>query len=623
MPEVRSINVPKVSYRQAIFERSAVNEEERTAELTISSEAPYERHWGVEILDHRAEAVDMADLTNGAPALFNHDRNAHIGTILEARNDGKNIRIKVKFSKSALGQEKFQDVKDGILTKTSVGYEINDLVLDKEEKGKPNTYRVTKWRPMEGSLVTLPADWSTGLGKDSQDCKTLNFEKMGLANESQGGHNRAMAEPAAPIAPQTQTIDVVAERNTAVTNERKRVQEITDLANHFATNGLAGRKIDTADAAKEFIRDGKTVDDFQKAVILGNFKEVTVVETNPELGMNKKEIKNYSLVRACFALANKRPLEGLEKECSEAAAKLYRMDTAGFLIPHDVLSFGQERALQTNVFNAAGALVGQTLLSGSMIELLRNNMVSVAMGARILGGLQGNLSIPKQTGAGTAYWLAEGTSITGSSQTVGQVSLTPHRLAAKTGFSLQLLAQASVDVENFVREDLMKVLALKKDAAVLNGLGSAGEPLGITNLPAAQLSTPVTLANAGTITYAEAVRFETNVANSNALIGSPGFVTTPTVKGGTKVTAKFTNTGFPVWENDMVNGYRAVATLQNTSAKTVIFGDFAQIIIGDWAGMEVLVDPYSRSDYGEIEIKIQHLTDVAIRQGKAFSLSSN
>lgn len=624
------MKIPRTLYRSVSLERAGINEEERTIELSISSEEPYRRSFGHEILDHSPNSVDMTKIMDGAPLLWNHDPDKHLGTIIDARIQGGKLRVIAKIGENSDAEERWKDIKSGVLKKASVGYHITGM--KKEGKGKDDApiYRC-EWQPHEATLTPLPADSTVGIGRAEELCGEVDMEpageeiirinaKSGLDEPLKSENKRVMSEPAVVQEPK---INVVEERNAAVAAERKRVQDITELSRHFASNGLAGRKIDTTEVAEQFVREGKTVEDFQNAVVRGSFKEVVPVETAPTIGMERKDLAKYSLVRAMNCLASKRPLDGFEKECSEAAAKILRKDTSGFFIPHDVMSQGQERALTTNVFSAAGALVGTNLMAGSMIDLLRNNMVVVAMGARTMSGLQGNIAIPKQTGGATAYWLSEDGTVTTSNATVGQVSMTPHRLAARTAFTLQLLAQSSVDVENFVREDLMKVLALKKDAAALVGTGSAGEPLGITQLPAAQLSTPVTLANAGTITFAEAVRFETNVANSNALIGSPGFVTTPTVKGGTKVTPKFTNTGFPVWDNDTVNGYRAVATLQNTATNTVIFGDWSSIVIGDWAGTEVLVDPYTLGAQGQVQIIIQQLTDIICRQPKSFALSSN
>ena len=265
-----------------------------------------------------------------------------------------------------------------------------------------------------------------------------------------------------------------------------------------------------------------------------------------------------------------------------------------------------------------------------MIELLRNKMRVVELGARSLGGLEGNVAIPSQTGTVTTYWLAEGATITTSNPTVGQLALTPHRLGAMCDLSFQLIAQSSIDVENFVRTDIMTALALARDKAALVGTGTGGEPLGILNT--SNLATPVTLANAGTMTYAEAVRFETNVANNNADEGSLGYLSTPTVKGGTKVTAMFANTGFPVWGLDnTVNSYKARTTLQHTTthggtaltAGTVIFGNWADLILADWAGLMITVDPYTRAPQGELRIVMQMLCDNGIRHSKSFSISSN
>jgi HK97 family phage major capsid protein len=185
-----------------------------------------------------------------------------------------------------------------------------------------------------------------------------------------------------------------------------------------------------------------------------------------------------------------------------------------------------------------------------------------------------------------------------------------------------MLAQASVDVEAFIRNDLMAILALAKDKAVIVGTGVSGEPLGICN--SSNLSTSVTLANAGTMTYAEAVRFQTNVDTSNALMGNLGYLTTKTVKGGTKVTAKFSSTGTPVWEGDSVDGYRALASNQLTGvAATVLFGTWADVIVADWAGNEVIVDPYSLSLTGFVRVVMQQLCDNAIRHPKSFAQSTN
>src|SRR5579871_4875893 len=119
MPK-RSVKIPGLLFRTATLDRSSVNEEDRTVDMSISSDVPYERGWGKEILDHSPDCIDMSRMMNGAPLLFNHDRNQHLGRIISAATDGRKMTVKAKFGNSPLAEEKFRDVKDGILKETSI-----------------------------------------------------------------------------------------------------------------------------------------------------------------------------------------------------------------------------------------------------------------------------------------------------------------------------------------------------------------------------------------------------------------------------------------------------------------------------------------------------------------------
>lgn len=164
--EMFKMKIPKSLKRQLSVSGVEVNIDERTVEFSLSSETPYERYFGVEILSHEKSAVDLSRLKNGAPILFNHQLNLHVGKILDAWLEEKTIRIKMKFGRSVFAAEKMQDVIDEILTKVSVGYQILEMVLVKKGKeGSPPEYMVTKWLPFEGSLVTIAADDTVGIGR--------------------------------------------------------------------------------------------------------------------------------------------------------------------------------------------------------------------------------------------------------------------------------------------------------------------------------------------------------------------------------------------------------------------------------------------------------------------------
>ena len=148
--------------RNFAVERDTIDESARTAWFSIASERPYQRWWGTEILDHKKESIRTERLDAGANFLVGHDTSDVVGVVekWEISSD-KKLRILVRFGRSARAGEIFQDVLDGIRRNTSVGYIIHELLLEKSE-GDMNTYRVTDWEVLEGSLVAVPADPSVG-----------------------------------------------------------------------------------------------------------------------------------------------------------------------------------------------------------------------------------------------------------------------------------------------------------------------------------------------------------------------------------------------------------------------------------------------------------------------------
>lgn len=273
-----------------------------------------------------------------------------------------------------------------------------------------------------------------------------------------------------------------------------------------------------------------------------------------------------------------------------------------------------------SIATAGGYTVPTELQTGSLIELLRNKMVVARMGARVLSGLSGNIAIPKITGGATAYWGGEVEQVAQSQQTFGQLILTPHRLVGDTVFSKELLVQSSLDVEMFVRDDLMATLALAKDLAALAGTGG-NQPLGVINTSG--LATSVTFGAAAT--FPKVVEFETNVATANADTDSAkmAYITTAAAKGKLKSKLKDSVAGAGyIWENETVNGYPAYATNQ-VPGNLLIFGNWKDLIIADWNGIDVVVDPYSLKRTGQIEITISQWTDIGIRHPVSFSISTD
>jgi len=344
-----------------------------------------------------------------------------------------------------------------------------------------------------------------------------------------------------------------------------------------------------------------------------NFTVVPADDPN-NLGMDEKDLRKYSLLRAINAQANKdwRGAE-LEKEASDEIGKRSKREARGFWVPAEV----QQRDLNLGSPTAGGYTVQTTVDAANFIDILRNKMIVKQMGAQVWSGLVGNLSVPKQNAAGRAYWVAEGGSLTESQQTLGQVPLVAKTLGAYTDLTRQLLIQSSIDVENFVKRDLAAVLALAIDLAALHGLGASNQPKGVTE----QDDVNTVEADIDALTWPDIVELETQVALDNADLGALAYICDAATRGLLKTTEK--SSGYPVfiWNDSNnttpLNGYPCGCTNQ---AETLMFGNWNDVIIGQWSGLDMLVDPYTLGKSGGVRTIVFQDVDVAVRRGQSFSM---
>jgi HK97 family phage major capsid protein len=280
------------------------------------------------------------------------------------------------------------------------------------------------------------------------------------------------------------------------------------------------------------------------------------------------------------------------------------------MVPSEVL----RRDLTVGTASGAGDLVGTDFRPGSFIELLRNRSALAGLGVTSLTGLTGNVAIPRQTAAATAYWVAESGSPTESQQTVDQVNLSPKTVGAFTDYSRRLMLQASIDVEQMIRQDLATVLALEIDRVGLYGLGNTSQPLGI------KLTTGINTENFGaaTPTYTEVVSMESKIAADNADIGAMAYLMNATMRGNLKTKDKGTDTGAYVFEpGGTVNGYSAVVSNQVESGD-IFFAVWSQLIMAMWSGLDLTVDPYTHSTSGTVRVVALQDVDFAVRHPEGF-----
>lgn len=607
-------------------------EKATTITFPASSEEPVERYWGTEVLSHENGAVRMDRASRGAmPLLFNHNVDDPIGMITGARLEKNRLMVDAQLFGTARAEE-VRSMIEGGLRNVSLAYRINKI----EEETKTERFTVTDWEPYEVSIVTVPADPTVGIGRGAElEYEVRMVRASHQAEESAATRRASMSEEkketatVAVIDETKEKLDEIkAKRGLEVEAERKRAIENLSKANRIADS--------VRDA---WIEQGYSLEAVSRDLL-------TILEergkTNPQpaskIGMSRSDADKFSMARAIRACAAKSWQKDApyELEVTRAVAqKLGKVaDDNRFCVPFEVLErqynvmdieqmrqvLGLGRRDLTVATAGAGGYLVETANVG-FIDMLRNRSVAFRMGARRLSGLQGNVTVPRQSAAATAVWLAnEASTLTESQQTFVQLSLSPKSVGAYTEISRQLLLQASPGAEGIVSSDLSRVVAIAADLAVLNGSGASGQPTGIINTAGIGSVTGTSLG------YAGVLEFQTDVAASNVEPVSGGYVTTPAVAALMMQRVKFTSTASPLWEGNVWNGnmsgFGAMSSNQMPSAN-MLFGDWSEVVVGEWGVLEVEVNPYANFQAGIVGVRAIYSMDVAVQRPFAFSLATS
>ena len=496
---------------------------------------------------------------------------------------------------------------------------------------------ITRWFPIEFSFTPTPAEPRNGAIRPLKSVDVLPADAVEIT-AAFAVDNPAPVDPQPTFSKSTPHVQIMTpeEQQAEIANQVK-------VRNAENTEILAiGKRFNCTEAAHQHISATKSVHEFMDHV-LKNVVKAEPVTTVPTIGMSKKEIKQYSIVKAVRDWVNggsASAVSGLEKDASKATADALKKSPEGFFIPHDIAEsnlaesqdLGTEaikslahaiKTLNQTTFSQGGALVGTELLTGSIIELLRNKPLLSQMGAMTLTGLVGNVAIPRITGGATAYWMNEQGAIPASDQSFGQIGFQPKRLGGRTGYTKELINQTSLSVEAMLRNDLTTVLGLEKDRAGLFGTGGA-QPLGLFNTTGIGSVT-----FGGPATRAKMIAFQSAVATANASRGNLQYMTSPAAS------AKLLNvpvaTGYPtfLWDGNIDQGTLVGRNAQTTNqlglaaGDRMVYGNWNDLVMLDWAGMDVVVDPYSQSANGVVVITITLWTDSGLRHEVSFAVSTD
>jgi HK97 family phage major capsid protein len=633
--ELKSL-LGKQEKRAFVFKRDAdpvYDEEKRTIEsVALTSDEPIFHGFAYIILDHTPASINLERFDGGLAFLENHNSDVRLGRLNNPDSDGHVLRASSRFYSQGRADEVFkevlEDLKAGDVPRTSSMFTI-DEIGEKPEGDKDGypVFRATKWTIYEGSVVSIPADISVGVGRSiddddealaqerkeqrdevCQECEGAGCEACEDDEDEDGERSKKNSDGERAVTQPTTTVV------RASMDEKELMARFTELGEFFEEPQMA----------RDFFAEGKTTDEFKRAVFEKRKATQTIVQ-KPVVELNENERKRYSISRAILADASARPgYDGEEVTASfehdihqEIGRKVGESKRGGIYIP----TVMTRSALDTQTSTKGSEIVYTE--PQEFITLLRNKAMVLALGARMLAGLQGNISFPRQTGAGTFYWTGEnpGADVTESNITLDQIVMSPKTGQATMSFSRGLLNQGVVGVDQLVLDDLTSIAALEVDRVSLHGTGSSNQPRGLYNM-----SGIGAVAFGGQIVFGKVVDMETAIAAANADIGAMAYLTTTNVRGTAKQTGKLANTiAQALWEKGEMNDYRAEAS--NNVSKTlgtgtdhgIVFGVWDQLIIGEWGALEIITDPYAKKKQGLIEVTEFLMIDVAARHASAFS----
>ena len=326
-----------------------------------------------------------------------------------------------------------------------------------------------------------------------------------------------------------------------------------------------------------------------------------------------RELRSFSL-RKILAHASGIDVDaGRELELQGELAKRAGGPAKGFYVPTEI--FETRTVLTTN----AGTLTPTTFRPDLFTSALTATAVLTTLGATTLAGLTGDVTIPRETDSPQAGWVKENVALPYDDAAFDSLTLTPHHVGVITEISRQMLMQSSPAIEQLIRNMQARNIALEIDRAGLNGKGgTSAEPRGLLNDPAVQA---VPFAEDLFTTTADMI----GAADLANVSSNRGFLSTNGVKG---VAARTRDAnGAPIPIADTFHGERFQFTNQAphnlgtaTNEHGLVYGDWADFLIGIWSQIDVLVNPYAQAAYekGNILVRSMATVDFGVRRPASF-----
>lgn len=343
---------------------------------------------------------------------------------------------------------------------------------------------------------------------------------------------------------------------------------------------------------------------------------------------DETDLQKFSLARLVQLKAEGRSLDGIEAEMHQEAVQEARnsgVSISGVGVPNIAIASIMKRSQtsfnvtdQTSTAGDEGGMLVPTSTS-ALILALRPMLVLSQLGVNMMGGLVGNLDFVKG-GSTVATWNTEEGNADTTFFTTSKITMSPKRLAAVTRISKQLMIQTPENIEQKLITDLLRAVAQAVELAAINGASGGNDPTGILNVDG--IGTVVGGVAGAAPTWDHMVALEKKVAIENALMGRLAYLTNHKVKARLKTTKLDAGSGLFVWPHNenSINGYPVgvsnlvPSNLEKSPAddlSAIIFGDWSELMIGQWGGLDLIVDEKKEAINNRLVITTNSFWDVA------------
>ena len=590
------------------------NIDETNLEISFSCASPYPcRRWDdaqkveyIERLVITPEAVDMTRLNGGASVLKNHDTDKVVGKVVRAWIEEDALCVRIRFRTDDMSRSLFDDIAAGIVPNVSIGYGVEDYTPHTDESGTL-VRDVTRWTAYEVSIaVGVPADPTVGF------YRSLSVNNIAARNDNNHLKEGQMNKRA---------------------DENPNDSEVTMTPEEMKAR-LDALEAENAELKKKACGEGEGGQPPAEQKDCGGDSELSrslrqfgldIVKAIQAPHVRTSAPRQYNITNLLAHMAGARGVDAkYELERSDELYRSLGMKATEYsvMIPFDgfrsALAPYAKREMNDTVGSGSG-LVAQQNLPDMFVAFVRNK-IGVKNATFIPGLTGGPVTIPAQTSDVTVAWVSGGTTTTNAnaelsetSTTIGDITLNPNKLGAYVDVGKDLLLMSNPYATGIVTDSLLAGIAHKLGTTMLKGNASNPSINGLATATGVQTAViadisqttwPMITAMVGTV---DGLEFN----------GTQEWVMGASDKGTLKAIAKGQyGSGF-ICQDDYIDG-RLVHVDGSLSSGDIFFGDFSNILVGQWGGIEVFLDPFSGSKSGKVCVIVSLVCDIGIARPNTF-----